>query len=303
MGFGWKNIKSAWNKTKKVATSARKAVTNTLNLTDTDAEKAAKAKRKKQKLAAAKAAKEAHDRMMAQYEKAVAAAKKAEAEKQAKIAAAKAKKEAEAKKRRAEKAAFAIKRGKRIKDVKEQQANRPLEEAFASLRDDPRTQERLKELSRRAEVGLETGEEELARTQMQSQVGAETMAGRRAMAATMAGTGMKGASAVHKLMQPDIAGAGKMVQFEGGLAAKDLAARESALSKLGQMEADVTQFDIGQQRALFDFQTAKDRAKRQEKTGFMTTQIEAGTYDPKTFNTDYARFQRDLEGKTGVYIR
>jgi len=148
--------------------------------------------------------------------------------------------------------------------------------AFKKLADDPDTQSRLKELSRRASTGIETGMEELERSQKQSQVGAQTSANLRSMAASRAASGVKGATAASKTAGVLAGGMNQMATFEGDLAARDLAAKQAASEKKSQMVADVTQFDIGQDKAKLEFDEAQRRHKEELQDAETSAKIATG---------------------------
>jgi len=145
--------------------------------------------------------------------------------------------------------------------------------AFKKLADDPDTQSRLKELSRRASTGIETGMEELERSQKQSQVGAQTSANLRAMAASGVAKGVKGATAASKTAGVLAGGINQMATFEGDLAARDLAAKQAAAEKKSQMTADVTQYDIGQDKAELEYTTGRKDFKDELRQNIITSMI------------------------------
>lgn len=148
--------------------------------------------------------------------------------------------------------------------------------AFRKLADDSDTQSRLKELSRRASTGIETGMEELERSQKQSQVGAQTSANLRAAAALGADKGVKGATAASRTAGVLARGMNQMATFEGDLAARDLAAKQAASGRKAQMTADVTQFDIGQDKAKLEFDEAQRRHKEELQDAETSAKIATG---------------------------
>ena len=145
--------------------------------------------------------------------------------------------------------------------------------AFKKLSEDPATKARLKELSRRADTGIETGMEEIERSQQQSKVGAQTSANLRAAAAAGATSGVRGATQASKIAGILTGGMGQMGAFESDLAARDLAAKQAASERKAQMVADISQFDIGQDKAKLEFDTGKKDFKAELRQSIITSMI------------------------------
>ena len=148
--------------------------------------------------------------------------------------------------------------------------------AFRKLQDDPSSRRRLEELARRGQEGTKAGVEELQRTQKQSQVGASTAANMRAAAAAGATSGVKGATQASKLAGIAAGGMSQMAGLESDLAARDYEAKQAAKTRLSEMQADLSQQAIGQDKAALEFKTAKSDTASNLKANLITALIAQG---------------------------
>ena len=137
------------------------------------------------------------------------------------------------------------------------------EGAFKKLGEDRNVQDRLKELFRRSEVGIEQGREEIERSQAQAAAGADTTSKMRQLASAQQGRGMKGMTAASQLAGALTTGMGQMAQFEADLAAKDFAAKQVASEKKAQMQADIFQHDQSQDLKELELRLMKEKHKNE----------------------------------------
>lgn len=150
------------------------------------------------------------------------------------------------------------------------------ERAFRKLEDDPATRRRVAQLAQRGQEGTKAGVEELQRTQKQAEVGASTAASMRAAAAAGATSGVRGATQASKLAGIASGGMGQMSAFEAGLASRDYEAKEAAKTRLAEMQADLSQQAIGQDKAALEFKTAKADTSSELKSNLITALIAQG---------------------------
>ena len=143
--------------------------------------------------------------------------------------------------------------------------------AFTPLKDSQESKDRVKELARRSRVGIEQGQEELERSGSQSQIGSQIVADKRAAAAAGATSGVQGITQANKILQADVAGMAKTAAFEGDLASRDFAAKETAEQQLSQFEVDLHQDEIESSAKELAYDTSQANFKAQITENFANT--------------------------------
>ena len=170
-----------------------------------------------------------------------------------------------------------VKRSLEHKDLKDK--------AFSKLAYQPGISKRRAELDKTSKEGMSSAERALAASKVSSAVRGQAASVSRRMQSLLAGQGVRGVQAAQAMKSIDQQAAKQKTTFDMAQMAKSYDMKRQASDKKAELDMDVAQFDISQDKSKLAYNEARELEDRASQVSLFNTLMQAnkGKLSPRDF--------------------